>query len=484
MSRDISLEDFSQRGLNLLSAVFGGDDARVVLSSRAKHPATVVLDSRTVVLDPKRTGLYDLALCARILKRRGLRRTEDDRQLTRLARTELIPHAQAELLREFPGIGRLFGRYRPNKNLKGFRVVNRSVEWRPLPEIPPAPKAFSTGDPTSSVRRQGDGPWISPDLEFAQIPELEITGAGDDFAWMLDAISQGHIPLQAILELRELPFLRAPFRISTSETCPLLEPIEELVANPESKEIINGLIDCYRRKSEVRQERSNLGRHRRQGVRLDSNRLVDAVVARRCRTTPRIFRQRGSTIEPVFDPFQHLVVIAFDINDLQRGEDWREVDLREATQRFLACVITVYQRLEVDCVVIGFADRLIQLPDGSHFCLHLSSTIKGIDEAVDDAFWNRVGFLLGRPLQLPGLPTCFHPLSMQDVMRQFESAAREDDHSYRAILWWARRGMHRDFPQFRTSDFLMRTADHVDAQIQEAERRYDGTRWDRSFRTS
>jgi hypothetical protein len=35
--------------------------------------------------------------------------------------------------------------------------------------------------------------------------------------------------------------------------------------------------------------------------------------------------------------------------------------------------------------------------------------------------------------------------------------------------------MHRDFPQFRTLDFLMRTADQVDAQMHDLDRRFEGT---------
>jgi hypothetical protein len=477
----ITLEQFSPRGLNLLGSIFGGVDVRVVLSSRAKYPATVVLESRTIVLDPKRTGLYDLALCARLLKHRGLRRagshgTHSDRWLTGKFRRQLVPQTQDELRREYPGIGRLPGRYRPDSGLEGLRVVNRSVEWSPLPKLP-ARQAVTGGpeQPNQTAQRQPGGPWSSPQFEFTKLPELEITGAEDDFAWLLDAIRDGHIPLQTLPELDDLPFVRVPFRFSTGEICPLLEPLEELVSRPDNKEIIQTLMDCYRRKSEVRQQRSNLGWHTRHGVRLDTNRLIEAVLARRTHSRPRIFRQPGTTIEPVFDPREHLVVIAFDLNDLQRREDWRDDDRREATQRFLACMITVYQQLEVDCVVIGFADQLLALPDGRHFCLHLAMTVKRIEDDIDGAFWNRMGHLLARPLRFPGVPTCFHPLSLRDITRCFDEVVRDQEHSYRGFVYWARRGMHRDFPQFRTTDFLMRTADHVDAQVQDAERRFTGT---------
>lgn len=469
----LSLDQFSQRGLNLLGTIFGAGDTRVLLSSRATHPATVALESRTVVLDPQRTGLYDLALCARLLQQQALRRSgrgpraRRDDWLTRKAHRQFVPRTHDDLRRAYPGIVRLPGRFRPGSSLEGLQVVARTVEWRPLRKL--------ELEPQGTLDRQPDGSWRPADVEFVEVPEIDITGADDDFAWLLDAIHNGHIALQTLPELEDLPFVRVPFRLCMSESCPTLETIEELVSRPENKELIEGLMGCFRRKSEVRQERSNLGRHTRHGLRLDTNRLVDAVIARRINAEPRLFRQRGTTIEPVFDPREHLVVIAFDVNDLRRQDDWDEEDRREAVQRLLACMITAYQRLEIDCIVIGFADQLLTLPDGRHMCLHFANTLKRVEDDVDSGFWNRMGHLLARPLQLPGVPACFHPLALRDINSAFDRVAREQDHSYRAIVWWARRGMHRDFPQFRTADFLMRTADHVDGAMLQFEQRFSGT---------
>lgn len=477
----IKIEHFSQRGLNLLAWIFGGGDVHVLLSSRAKDPATVVLESRTIVLDPERTGLYDLALCSRLLKHRDLFRDNSsakprsDRWLTRLAQRKLIPMAQNELSRDYPGIYHLSGRFRPNSDLDGLKVVARCVEWNPpnfsFKQLP----ARGEAPFIRPVLRQPSGPWTYPGIELVAAPELEITGADDDFAEFLDIVRTGQIPLLTIPCLDDLPFLRVPFRIATADSCPMLERIEDQISHPDNKEIIQGLINCFRRKSEVRQERSNLGRHTVHGVRLDTDRLIEAVIASRTHSRPRLFRRRGTTIEPIFDPHEHLAVIAFDTTDLQRQADWRQGDGREKTQMFLVCLVTAYQLLEVDCVVIAFADRLITLPDGRVFCLHLWMTVKSIDEDVDGAFWNRINHLLSGRLKLPGDPTCFHPLSLQDIIWCFDRIGRTQDHSYRAICWWARRGMHRDYPQFRTTDFLMRIADNIDAQMLDAQRRFTGT---------
>ncbi len=475
----LTLEQFSPRGLNLLGSILGDGDVRIVLSGRASHPATVVLESWTVVLDPQRAGLYDLALCARLLKHRALRHSgpkkadRRDRWLTRKAHRQLVAQAHDELKRDYPGIVRLPGRYLPGAELEGLHVVARSVEWAPLAPAPPGqPPPGRPGQPRLPSQREGQ-----PDgagFELLDVPEIEITGAEDDFNWLLSALENGSFPLQTVPRLEELPFLSVPLRLCLGETCPTAEVFEELLASHDNKEMIAGFMKCYQRKSEVRQQRRALGRHKRSGANLDTARLVDAVIAQRVGIEPRLFRQRGSTIEPVFDLSEHLVVLAFDLNDLQRHDNWLEGDRREAMQRFLACLLTAYQRLEVDCVVIGFADQLVALKGGRNVCLHLTMTLKRLEDDFDSGFWNRLSHLLNDPPRLPGSPTCFHPLSLRDVAGAFDRVAREQDHSYRAILWWARRGMHPSFPEYRTTDFLMRIADHVDGEMRELEKRFTG----------
>jgi hypothetical protein len=357
---------------------------------------------------------------------------------------------------------------RPPKQL--WACLRKSCEWSP------------------SIRS-----WSPSSFEFAQIPELEITGAEDDFAWLLDALANGYFPLQAIPTLSELPFLRVPFRLCLGEALPTMEVIEEQLAQPENKELIDGLMGCYRRKSEVRQELFHQGRFKLDGIRLDTNRLVEAVMARRVGLQPRLFRERRPTIQPVFDPAEHLAVLAFDINDLRGQETWFSDDPREAIHRFLACLITFFQRLEIDLVVIGFADQLFRLPspvtlppslgqaeqvegDGTnhYICLHFQIVLKQFDEPCDEAFWNRLVRLMIDPPRFSGERTCFHPLSLRDISESFDQIAWEQDHSYRSMVWWARRGMNREFPQFHDPDFLMRVADHVDREVLNIERRLSG----------
>ena len=453
------LDSFSPRTLNLLGSIFADADVRIVLSARASHPATVVLESWTVVLDPARTGLFDLALGARLLGHRPLRKRGPkdparlDRWLTRAAR-RLVGETRTQLIRDFPGITRLGGRYR-GADYDDLHMTARSVVWDPL--RPPL------GTPLDGIG-------------LASLPEMEITGADDDFAWLTEALAAGSVPLRTLPGLEDLPYVTVPFRLAMGEgPGATAELFEEMLRSEEVKEIVAGLKGCYRRKSEVRQERRPVGRRTLQGVSLDTNRLVEAVVGRRVGLNPPLFRRRGSTVEPVFDPREHLATVAFDLGDVGLSRDWRDHNARSGVHRFLAAVLTTYQELDVDCAVLGFADRLITLPDGRVVCIHLSATLKRADEPFDAAFFSRLASVLSQPPTLPGEPSCFHPLAMRDVTQMLDGEARQRDHSYRSVLWWARRGASDAYPAFGSTDFLLRTADYIDNEVEELGRRLSGT---------
>lgn len=463
---ELTLSSFSPRCLNLLAQIFSNTNVRVVLSERAQNPLTVVLESWTLVLNPRQTGLYDLALGARLLKFRNQRKLGPahpkklDRWLTKQAHREWANTCRTDLARDFPGIARLSGRYYANEVPRGLRVTSKQVEWRSLA------KASQSGLPLDYSAAQ------SHSLEFSSIPELDITGTEHDLEWLLRELESGRIPLQHVPGLEELPFVRIPFRLCLSENDPQIEAFEEHLHDESTRQLVDELKLCIHRKSEVRQERLPHGRHSLSGVHLDPNRLVEAIIGQRVGIEPRLFRRKASLIEPVFDPSEHLAVLAFDINDLQ-GLDWSGP--RYAVLRFLASVMTAYQELEVDCVVLGFADQFVKLADGRVVCLHFTTELKSLEAPFDEAFWSRMGKLIRHPVKFPGEPTRFHSLSLQDLSRQFDKVAETQDHSYRTLVWWARHGMSSDFPQFESESFLMRMADHIDHEVLELGRRLPGT---------
>jgi hypothetical protein len=446
----LPLERYSSRTLNLLGSLLSGQDARVVLTRRLQPAATTVLESRTVMLDPTRTGLYDLALCARLLRLRPQFREEPDR-LRRVPRKRLrgwAREAQASLHRDYPGILRLPGRFQPGRSVDGLQVTWMSVAWTPL-------------DPDQI------GP-VRPELR--DIPEVEVAGAEDDYAWLRGTAERGRFPLEYLPGLEELPVATVPLRLCFSEAYgPRVERLEETIAL--NRHLVNGLLTCYRRKSETLQEAVPLGRHTLSGQRLDSTRLVEAVLARRTGLQPRLFRERNASYQPVFDPRQHLVVMALDLNDLRRGT----LDDPSFSHRLLGCMIEVYRALGVDFLLLGFADQVLDLADGRRIYLHVPVTLKGIDDDFDGAFWSRVAHVMEHPPILPGERACYHPLPMRTIGRLMDRVAQEWRHSYRAVIFGMRRGMPRGSPEFHTAEFLSHTANALDEQITGMRQRLRGT---------
>lgn len=466
----LRLQNFSSRGLNVLATIFGDIEARVILSERASRPLTVALESRTIVLDPQVAGLYDLALGARLLAHRRERSRGPvqpdrlDRWLTRQACRRWAADAHSGLHERFPCVGRLQGYFLPNRPLDRLRVVNRTVEWKPL-------RSPITGLAHEQFwRPHGIGTFVS--LEMELLPELEITGAEEDFSWLVESLEKESITVSTLEGMPELPFLRVPLRLNAGERFALLEEWETALNDAENQEMIRDFERCYQRKSEVRQERTHLGRRTQAGLRLDSNRLVEAVVGSRVGVAPRLFRKKGSLVEPVFDPREHLGVIIFDMNDL-RDLDWS--GNRSAVLRFLVVLLKMYENLNVDVVVQGTADTLLRLGNGRVVCLHFHTVLKSIEQSFDEAFWARLALLVRRGLLLPGTPTCFHPLTSIDIAQAFDQVASEQDHSYRSMVWWARHHMTEAFPEFREPGFMERIADRIDYEMAELERRLSGT---------
>lgn len=461
-ARDLTLNGFSPRVLGLLSTVFSGVEARVILSDRARHPLTVALASRTLVLHPDQAGLYDLAIGAELLTNHRVLRDlpkDPDRRARNLSmqRPRMIRAAHDALRNRFSRILSLPGRFRPGQPRDGLEIVEKNVEWEPLQ------RHWSRG-----FSGQGRSAGIGADV----IPDLEITGVEGDFQWLIDALEAGALPLSTLPNLGELPYVRVPLTITAEQRFPQMEEWEEQLADPEHQRMLQGFIKCHRDKSIVREERMHVGRHLRSGTQLDPNRLVSAVIGAHVGLEVPVFRQPGSIIEPVFDPREHLVVATFDLNDLR---DLRWSGNRREILRFLAVLLTCYQRLDMDLVVQGTADQIVTLSDGRLVCVHFVARLKEVEESFDEVFLPRLMQWMSRPPGLPGESGCFHPLCAEDISKAFDSASRESEHSYHTLCWWARRTFPWTCDDLRTGPFLERCAEHTDHVIHDLGRRLEGT---------
>jgi hypothetical protein len=461
MSLPASLEQFSPRGLNFIGSLIYGQEARVVLSRRIEAPVVVALESRTVLLDPDRTGLFDLCLACRLLRqRRKLRAAEErfKRLSPRLTRT-WVKEAEHDLLRAFPRIRQLpAGRCRFDSR---DRTTWPLIVWKEIPFKPLGENDLHTG--------QG---------QLCEVPGAEITCPTEDFAVVLRAIERGELRLEHYPELREMPVATFPLTIAFSEAHgPKFEQLERHLN--QFKDSIRQLLNCYRRKSEGMLDMSPLGKRTHSGIRLDATRLVDAVLARRAGLNPRLFQERRSTFQPIFDPRQHLVVFAVDLNGLRGGPTGGLGD-PGFSERVLAIFLRVFQTLGVDFILLGCADHVVELNNGQRVYLHVPVVLKGLHDDFDGAFWSRLAHVLEHPPRFPGEPACCHPLLLRRVGKMLADAEAElggadgGKHAYRALLLAAKRGMPVVYPEFHGDDFLSRTANTMDDLIDGWIQRFDG----------
>ncbi len=456
----LSLDDFTLRELGLFATAFGGcpGSIAVVRSRRAEHPLTVALESRTVVVNPARCGLYDIVLGARLMKfrpklRKGPRNVRrHDRWLAR----EIGPwvaEVREELAGRYRGIDRLRGRYATGDLDHEIRLVNRDVSWLPSSE-----HDFT---PTS-----GDG-----SCSCVAIQGIEISGCHGDFDDLRAAIEKGAIATSTLPHLPELPYVVIPLTLAVTQSARFIIDWERNLSDPENREMVDELVRCHLRKAEVRQERRHQGVRKHLGSRLDDSRLVEAVVGSRVGRVPPLFRTTRSLVEPVYDPAQHLAVLQFDMNDLKRAS-WTED--REYVLRFLATLLRTMEVLGADTIVQANADRIVTLPDGRHVCLHFKTCLKDWHEPWDDTFKNRLAMVISHGIDFPGIPTCWHPLGIRDIADAFAEVSRQVDHSFRQLVWWARRSMNGDFEELTTASFVERSAEFVDRVVDDMEQTHDG----------
>jgi len=461
----LKLSRFTPRTLNMLATIFGDcSDARVILSERSVYPLTVALSSRTIVLHPRYSGLYDLALGATLLRQRSLIKKGPsdpkrlDRWLTLKANRYLVSKAHDELQARFGRIDKLPGYFQPGTSREGLRLVDRYVAFEPLKK-----STMPKNSPFPMHRTYS--------FEANAIPELEITGTDDDFNWLVESLENGSLPLETLPHLDELPYVKIPLRIESPERFQLLEEWEKHLSSEESKEAVDALIKCHKDKAVVRERRKHSGRHTYSGVHLNPNRLVEARVRARVGLPTPIFQTPATNLEPVFDADQFLTVLTFDLNDL-RDLSW--TGNRSAVLRFLAILLTCFDRMGVHLMVRGTADQVVTLNDGRKVCLHFTSILKGVEDSFEEVLLPRLAFLMQKPPQLPGSAGCFHALAAEDIRAAFTKESASGDYSLFTLVWWARHLMESD-SDFRSDSFLQRSADHIDYTMNELEKELDGT---------
>lgn len=279
-----NLRDVPIKSLEYFALAISGHRWRVLLSSRSKYQVTVVLKSKTLVLDPDRTFLFDLALAALcgeaedwLADLAGTTESDRNRQLTRKARQILIPKQQTNLMNRYRRLSsNLRNRYLPGRTLAGFHVTENQAAW-------------------SSLRRGAS----LAGLTLEMIGGVELQGIEKDGRAFVRAIRRGEIEWEVLSGLEEFAVATVPFSISNVQIQDM-ESIERYLSDAEVVDSMNGFYGCLQRKSESLEERLPRGELRAQGVYLDDARLVEAAVSAKRGVPARIFRRKSSNVQPKF----------------------------------------------------------------------------------------------------------------------------------------------------------------------------------------
>lgn len=439
------------RSLEFFAQAVSNQRARLMISSRAEHPVTVVLNSKTIVLSPD-AGLWDLALASRCLsavdhvknirsQKPGIR----SRVLTSHTRKHIVPEAQSILLKQFPRLKSAGGFYLPGESLDGFKVTEEEVRFRPLPDF------NETNIP------------IDPTFEFTS--GLGIHGIEDDSRKVMNAIHAGQVEWEFVAGLDDIPV--KVIRFSTTSPVDLkFEHGERVMKDPEVLSTKEGIYQCVMRKAESVEERLPQGAYLKSGLHLDHKRLVPAAIAAINGNDSFVkpFRNKATSIQPIFDPQRMLIVVNFDLNDVSSRdlfESFGEI------QKTLLGFLAGYAKLEAHLIIEFYSDQSVKLADGRRAIIQFRTRIKSIDERIDEPMWSRIRQYLGWRIRLPGTPTHFQPLAAREIVKTFREVMDESDqHVYRLLFWMARSAPTKLFPVRSNQQTYQRMATSIDEQFE------------------
>ncbi len=435
-----------ERTLSLVASVVHGAPVTVILTSRAEGGASLALESRTVALDPERTGPYDLLLLAGMLRHRreALGRKGDaapsSREVARWVKEE-----RDALERAFPGVSRLPGRWAPDRPGGGGggrgglfgragravpppRVTRREVEMAPL-----------------------GGGTLAGDVETAQVVGTSMRGVEGDVAELIEGLRSGRVTTKRHPSLTEMPYVEVPVRLRL----PARPTGAGLLDRPDRKEIdeaARGILTCF--ENHIRgMAVTRYAPPRTFGTRLDPAALHEAYVATKAGRAPRAFRKRPKTLDPTFQPDRHLAVLGLDVGTFYATAERKT----RASLNFLGIFARVLQMLELDLAIVGFRDRILDLGDGRKVYLHMPCVAKEVGEPFTESTWERIHALWG-PSAL-GAPACFLPLQVERLARMLREARDAGDYRYVRLDHYATAGFGREYASYEHAARLAAAAD-------------------------
>lgn len=408
----------NERTLSLLATAVCGSPVTVVTSSRTEAPGCASLRRRTIWIDPERVGPYDVVLLAGLLrKRRGGRVFAARGGRSRRARTRLIDRTRRSLEAEYPALAGLDGLWRTDVPDGG----RPELVWDA-----PRMRGLETG---------------GGELSAKLVPGEELAGVEGDLDRLADGIASGRVPTRSHPALPEMPYVVLPLSLRMNDHPREVTDAEREVRR-EVDRMAQGIVTCYENKTQG-VHAARIRPPRASGSRLDPRRLHEVAVALRTGGAARPFARPPIEVQATFRPEQHYGVLGFDAASLHAAVSRRGRLSVNLLRVFARC----FEMMEIDCVVVAFRDRVLDLPDGRRVYLHVPCVAKAHDEPFSDAVWQRLQALWS-PMTGAGASACFAPLQVETLARHAREATIGDDRRWATLEYMTLAGMPSDVETF------------------------------------
>ena len=436
----LDLRNHTSRSLCLLASHIAGRPIHVATAARLNACAAVLYEHTTILVNPDVAGLYDVVVCAELLKN-----TSDE--AARYAPLANVPEettrvwlrdARRSLHARFPAAPRWFR--------GALREPSRDLPWCGWSDAPFAEAASTSGPPCKWVQIHGVSEEQS-DREFARLKET---------------IEAGIYPLEHPPALRELPVARVEYEFACEPELP--EEWTPLGSPPSSRleQQTRAFMRCIVRRTlnDRLQRRSWI--HTRSGGMLDGSRLVDAQIASSLGEDARVFQRRFFDVDETFRPEQTVSIVSVHLSSISV---YPRRNAHMASRRILLAICEAYRRLGMPLGILAFADQILPLSDSQYVYLHIPIIVKSPQEPFRRHAWARLISLFDHmPLAPDAHPAEFPPFSLEATYDMAREAAASQDVRHYVINYTALNGMPPldAFPTFFTGPFQSRMAAEMD----------------------
>lgn len=424
MSSSYSLDKFSQRTLNIIASVICKQDVNVVLSNRLEDTTTVVMEGRTLFLNPMFCTLYDLLLLSQLLKyrpqvsRRYRKNTLEDEVLR-----EWLRESQGKLKKVFPKLSRVPGIF--NTRFCSGDALPK-VDWKEV-------QLNKLDKDSFKINSSGE-------ISGMDVPGVSIAGGETDFQVLIESIENGQLPLKNYSEFPYMPVVTIPINVMVKKALPqywekTIEKYSHL------QETVDSIKKCMTETMKGTLDLNVFANHKRSGVKIDSKRLYQVALARKTGIPPAIFQKDKRQINTSYKPSDHLGLIVIDLNE------WTEEKRLRANYKHFLSFVRVFEELEMDFMVASFRDFRVKLRDGRDVYVHLPIILKKHNEEMDSMVWSRLDHAWGNDAKAVGQTASYQPLHFLTIENYLNENIKDEGYKFVNFIYLSQNTLGGEYCQ-------------------------------------